>query len=123
MMVNRAAVVAAVLGFEHDESLTLRRPVAGLNAYSKGVSLGFFQPTPRELREQRKKMRKEETVTVNLLHRASETYRRKVASAQQRNLHSPRERAEVPARQVRGRPGILGDTSLIWPDRPQMVIG
>jgi hypothetical protein len=24
---------------------------AGLNAYSKGVSLGLFQPTPREVKE------------------------------------------------------------------------
>jgi len=70
VMVNRApvltlwaAVVAEVLGFEHDEALTLGRAVAGLNAYSKGVSLGLFQPTPKEVKEQRKKMRKEETVT------------------------------------------------------------
>ncbi len=40
VMVNRApvltlwaAVVAEVLGFEHDEALTLGRAVAGLNAY------------------------------------------------------------------------------------------
>ena len=53
-MVNRApmltvwaAVVAEVLGFEHDEALTLGRAVAGLNAYSKGISLGLFQPTPQ----------------------------------------------------------------------------
>jgi hypothetical protein len=58
VMVNRApvltlwaAVVAEVLGFEHDEALTLGRAVAGLNAYSKGVSLGLFQPTPREVKE------------------------------------------------------------------------
>ena len=58
MMVNRApvltlwaAVVAEVLGFEHDEALTLGRAVAGLNAYSKGVSLGLFQPAPREVKE------------------------------------------------------------------------
>ena len=77
VMVNRApvltlwaAVVAEVLGFEHDEALTLGRAVAGLNAYSKGVSLGLFQPTPREVKEQSRKMRKEETVTVDLLHRA-----------------------------------------------------
>jgi hypothetical protein len=63
------AVVAEVLGFEHDEALTLGRAVAGLNAYSKGVFLGLFQPTPREVKEQRWKMRKEETVTVDLLHR------------------------------------------------------
>ena len=76
-MVNRApvltlwaAVVAEVLGFDHDEALTLGRAVAGLNAHSKGVSLGLFQPTPKEVKEQRRKMRKEETVTVDLLHRA-----------------------------------------------------
>ena len=66
-MVNRApvltlwaAVVAEALGFEHDEALSLGRAVAGLNAYSKGVSLGLFQPTNREVKEQRQKMRKEE---------------------------------------------------------------
>ena len=62
--------MAEVLGFEHDEALTLGRAVAGLNAYSKGVSLGLFQPTPREVKEQRQRMRKEETVTIDLLHRA-----------------------------------------------------
>jgi len=77
VMVNRApvltlwaAVVAEVLGFEHDEALTLGRAVAGLKAYSKGVSLGLFQPTPKEVKKQRQKMRKEETVSVDLLHRA-----------------------------------------------------
>jgi len=77
VMVNRApvltlwaAVVAEVPGFEHDEALTLGRAVAGLNAYSKGVSLGLFQPTPKEVKEQRRKMRKEETVTFDLLNRA-----------------------------------------------------
>jgi hypothetical protein len=44
--------------------------VAGLNAYSKGVSLGLFQPTPTEVKEQRRKMRKEETVTIDLRHPA-----------------------------------------------------
>ena len=53
VMVNRApvlmlceAVVAEVLAFDHDEAVTLGRAVAGLNAYPKGVSLGFFQATP-----------------------------------------------------------------------------
>jgi len=70
VMMNRApvltlwpAVVAEGLGLEHDEALTLRRAVAGLNAYSKGVSLGLFQPTPGEVKEQRRKMRKEERVS------------------------------------------------------------
>ena len=65
-----AAVVAEVLGFEHDEALTLGRAVVGLNTYSKGVSLGLSQPTPQEVKEQRRKMRKEETVIIDLLHRA-----------------------------------------------------
>jgi hypothetical protein len=62
--------VAEVLGFDHDEALTLGRAVAGLNAYSKGVSPGLFQPAPKEVKEQRRKLRKDETVTINLLHRA-----------------------------------------------------
>ena len=61
-----AAVVAEVLGFEHDEAPTLGRALVRLNAYSKRVSLGLFQLTPREVKERRQKMRKEETVAVNL---------------------------------------------------------
>jgi hypothetical protein len=63
-----AAVVAEVLRFKHEEALTLERAVAGLNAYSKGVSLGLFQPTPKEVKEQRREMRREEPLTVELLH-------------------------------------------------------
>ena len=76
-MVNRApvltlwaAVVAEVLGFEHDEALTLGRAAEGLNAYLKGGFPGLFQPTPTEVKEQRRKMRKKETVTIDLLPRA-----------------------------------------------------
>jgi len=50
-----AAVVAEALGFERDEALSLGRTVAGLNAYSKGVSLGLFQATPREVKERAEK--------------------------------------------------------------------
>ena len=46
------------------------RAAAGLSTYSRGVFLGLFQPTPKEVKEQRRKMRKEETVTVHLLHLA-----------------------------------------------------
>jgi hypothetical protein len=77
VMINRApvltlwaAVVAEMLGFDNDEALTLGRAVAGLNAYSKGVAMGLFQPTPKALREQRQKIRRDEVVTVDLLHRA-----------------------------------------------------
>ena len=41
-----------------------------MNAYSKGGSLGLLQPNPKEVQEQRRKMRKEETLTVDLLQRA-----------------------------------------------------
>jgi len=77
VLINRApvltlwtAVVAEMLGFDHDEALTLGHAVAGLNAYSKGVALGLFQPTPRAIKEQRQKLRRDEAVTVDLLHRA-----------------------------------------------------
>jgi hypothetical protein len=43
--------------------------VTGLNPYLKG-SLGLFQPTPTEVEKQRRKIRKEQTVTIDLLHRA-----------------------------------------------------
>lgn len=65
-----ASVVARRLGFKKDEALTLGRAVAGLNAYSKGVSIGVFQPTPPEVRERRRKLRHEESIRVDLLHRA-----------------------------------------------------
>lgn len=61
-----AAVVAQRLGFDWDEALTLGRAVAGLNAYSKGVSLGQFEPTPEAVREARKKASKR-AITINLL--------------------------------------------------------
>ena len=51
-----AAVVAEILGFNYDEALTLGRAVAGLNAYSKGVALSLFQPTPKAVREQLQKL-------------------------------------------------------------------
>ena len=65
-----AGVVAERLGFDREEALTLGRAVAGLNAYSKGVSLGLFTPAPAEVREKKKKLRPKETITVDLLHRA-----------------------------------------------------
>ena len=64
------AVVAEVKEFEQDDRLPLGRAIAGLNAYSKGVSLGLFQPSPREVKEQRRKMRKQETMAVDLSPRA-----------------------------------------------------
>ena len=65
-----AAVVAERLGFDWDESMTLGRAVAGLNAYSKGVSIGLFQPKPKQLRERKAALQQGETIQVGLLHRA-----------------------------------------------------
>ena len=65
-----AAVVAERLGFTHDEALTLGRAGVGLNAYSKGVSLGLIHPAPEKVREQRKKLPKGKALTVALLGRA-----------------------------------------------------
>ena len=45
-------------------------PGAGLNAHSKGVSLGLFTPSPKEIKEKRKKLCPKETITVDLLHLA-----------------------------------------------------
>jgi hypothetical protein len=72
------AVVAERLGFDHDEALTLGKAVAGLNAYSKGVSLGLFEPTPQALREERSaRARKAGVFHVELLHRAVPVLRTK----------------------------------------------
>jgi hypothetical protein len=65
-----AAVVAERLGFDWDEALTLGRAVAGLNAYSKGVRLGLYQPTAKAERDRRPKRAKCEVLQVDLLHRA-----------------------------------------------------
>lgn len=65
-----AAVVAERLGFAWDEALTLGRAVAGLNAYAKGVSIGVFQPAPKDVKEKRRKMASGQKMHVDLLHRA-----------------------------------------------------
>jgi hypothetical protein len=77
IQINRApvltlwsAVVAERLGFRRDEALTLGRAVAGLNAYSKGKSLGLFAPTPKEVAERRRAARAREGFEVDLLGRA-----------------------------------------------------
>ena len=65
-----AAVVAERLGFERAEALTLGRAVAGLNAHTKGVALGIFQPAPTEITERRGRMQPGETLHVELLRRS-----------------------------------------------------
>jgi hypothetical protein len=76
ILVNRApvltlwaAVVAERLGFDRDEALTLGRAVAGLNAQTKGRALGIFKPAPKALREQRRKLKSGDQITVELLGR------------------------------------------------------
>ena len=64
-----AAVVAQRLGFDWNEALTLGRAVAGLNAHSKGLSLGLFEPTPEAVRAEREKTRRG-AIKIELLHRA-----------------------------------------------------
>lgn len=65
-----ATMVAERLGFRRDEALTLGRAVAGLNAYSKGVSLGLFHPSPKSVKERRKKQTRKQRLKVDILHRA-----------------------------------------------------
>src|SRR5258708_5245871 len=51
------AVVAQRLGFNEDEALTLCKAVAGLNAQSKGRSLGIFKPHEEKPKKAREKDR------------------------------------------------------------------
>ncbi len=55
-----AAVVAERLGFDRHEALSLGKTVAGLNAQSKGRSLGIFKPKQEEIKKARKRRRGEE---------------------------------------------------------------
>jgi len=65
-----ASVVAERLGFNRAEALTMGRAVAGLNAYSKGVSLGLFEPSKKQLDEHRAKLEPKQVLKVSLLNRA-----------------------------------------------------
>jgi hypothetical protein len=51
-----AAVVAQRLGFRWDESLSLGRALAGLNAQSKGRRLGIFKPHEEKTKAARDRM-------------------------------------------------------------------
>jgi hypothetical protein len=55
-----AAVVAQRLGFDVDESLSLAKALAGLNAQAKGRRLGIFKPHEEKPGAARKKERGEE---------------------------------------------------------------
>ena len=65
-----AAVVAERLGFRRDEALTLGRAVAGLNAYSKGVSLGLFRPSPKTVKDRRNRLTRGRRLKIDVLRRA-----------------------------------------------------
>lgn len=65
-----AAVVAERLGYSRDESLTLGRAVAGMNAQSKAVRLGLREPAePGEKGEKGKRAAASEAGRVVLLGR------------------------------------------------------
>jgi len=63
-----AAVVAERLGYDQDAALTLGKALAGLNAQSKGRSLGIFAPTEQEPGERTTRPAGKQT-TVELLGR------------------------------------------------------
>jgi len=62
-----AAVVAERLGFERDAALSLAKRLAGLNAQSKGRSLGIYKPATA--REAAKKTKRGEEFWVELCGR------------------------------------------------------
>ncbi len=66
-------VVAERLGYQHDEALTFGKALAGLNAQSKGRSLGIYSPAESELEKERTKKARErkagETTMVEVVGR------------------------------------------------------
>ncbi len=76
ILVNRApvltlwaAVVAERLGFDREAALTLGKGLAGLNAQSKGRSLGIFKPAVRPEGAPPRKAKAGEELRVELLGR------------------------------------------------------
>jgi hypothetical protein len=60
-------VVAERLGYNHDEALTFGKALAGLNAQSKGRSLGIYSPAEAELEAEIRKRTKEREVGKTLM--------------------------------------------------------
>ena len=85
LLINRApvltlwaAVVAERLGFDREESLTLGRALAGLNAQSKGRTLGIFKPAnAADARRRKAALRPGETFAVELMGRSVPALRTK----------------------------------------------
>jgi len=76
IMINRApvltlwaSVVAERLGFDWEEALSLGKALAGLNAQSKGRSLGIFKPVEHRKELLEKRARPGEEFWVELLGR------------------------------------------------------
>lgn len=65
-----AAVVAEHLGFDHAAALSLGKALAGLNAQSKGRTLGIYKPAERPEGAPPKKAKPGEEFRVELLGRA-----------------------------------------------------
>ena len=70
-----AAVVAERLGYDEDASLSLGKAVAGLNAQSKGRSLGIYSAKDGSAKEAEKGLAKSEASLVMLLGRPVPTVR------------------------------------------------
>ena len=65
-----AAIVAERLGHDRDAALTLGRAVAGVNAQSKGRTLGLYEPpSAAEFGQRRRDAKRGETIEVELLGR------------------------------------------------------
>jgi hypothetical protein len=66
-------VVAERLGYQHEEALTFGKALAGLNAQSKGRSLGIYSPAEAELEKERAKKARErkagETTMIEVVGR------------------------------------------------------
>jgi len=65
-----AAVVAEGLGFDWEQTMVLGRAVAGLNAYSRGVSLELYWHTPEAERKRRRMPQEGGVLQIDLLHQA-----------------------------------------------------
>src|SRR5512143_3564762 len=66
-----AAIVAERLGHPWDESLTLGRAVAGLNAQSKGRRIGIYEEkTPEEKEKEKKAVRAAKGPMVQVMGRS-----------------------------------------------------
>jgi hypothetical protein len=64
-----AAVVAQRIGYDRDAALTLGRAVAGVNAYSKGKSLGIYEEHEKPEQSKVQKREPEAEFVIDILGR------------------------------------------------------